>query len=132
MADLRQIADELYGLVPGSFTAERNARAKEIRTEGDRDLAAAVARLPRPSVAAWAANLLVRERADQVDQVVSSGRCSARRRRTWIRPPSRPSAPSAGRWWQRSARRRLGWPPRTDSPSAAQRSRSWSTRCRRR
>jgi hypothetical protein len=73
VADLRQIADELYGLVPGSFTAERNARAKEVRSSGDRDLAAAVGRLPRPSVAAWAANLLVRERADQVDQVVALG-----------------------------------------------------------
>jgi hypothetical protein len=73
VADLRQIADELYGLAPGSFTAERNARAKDARSAGDRELATAIGHLPRPSVAAWAANLLVRERADQVEQVLALG-----------------------------------------------------------
>jgi hypothetical protein len=72
-AGLQELADELYGLNPSDFTAQRNARAKEIRSAGDRELSALVGRLPKPSVAAWAANLLVRERADQIGDVLSLG-----------------------------------------------------------
>ncbi|WP_210480184.1 hypothetical protein [Naasia sp. SYSU D00948] len=72
-ADLQQVADELYSLPLPQFTAERNARAKEMRSGGDRALAAEIARLPKPSVAAWAANTLVRERGDQVGDVLSLG-----------------------------------------------------------
>src|SRR5215218_2396392 len=72
-AGLQELADELYGLTPADFTARRNARAKEVRAEGNRDLAAVVGKLPKPSVAAWAANLLVRERADQIGDVLSLG-----------------------------------------------------------
>ncbi|WP_210508411.1 hypothetical protein [Naasia sp. SYSU D00057] len=72
-AGLQELADELYGLTPSDFTAQRNARAKEVRAAGDRDLAALVAKLPKPSVAAWGANLLVRERADQIGDVLSLG-----------------------------------------------------------
>ena len=70
---LRAVADELYGLRPQEFTAARSAAEKKARAEGDRDLAAAVKALRRPSVAAWAVNLLVRERADLVRQVVELG-----------------------------------------------------------
>lgn len=70
---MRGIADELYGLVPAAFTAERNARVKELRSRGDKALAALVGRLPKPSVAAWAANTLVRERAGEIGDVLSLG-----------------------------------------------------------
>jgi hypothetical protein len=43
------------------------------RTAGDRELAAAVGRLRRPTLAAWAVNLLARERAGLLDQVTSLG-----------------------------------------------------------
>ena len=70
---LRAVADDLYGLRPGEFTAARSAAEKQARNDGDRQLAAAVKALRRPSVAAWAVNLLVRERRDLVTQVVELG-----------------------------------------------------------
>ena len=41
---IEDVADELYGLAPEDFTAARNARAKAARTDGDRELTAAVVR----------------------------------------------------------------------------------------
>jgi hypothetical protein len=73
MADLRGIADHLYGLRPDEFTAARTAAEKSARAEGNRELAAAVKALRRPAVAAWAVNLLVRRRAELVEQVVELG-----------------------------------------------------------
>jgi hypothetical protein len=70
---LRAVADDLYSLRPADFTAARTAAEKRARTAGDRALAAAVKALRRPSVAAWAVNLLVRERGDLVGQVVALG-----------------------------------------------------------
>lgn len=75
MADpLLQIADELYGLPPGEFTAARDARARELKADpATRELAQRVKALRRPSVPAWAVNLLVRREAEQVDQVLRVG-----------------------------------------------------------
>ena len=73
MTALVDVADELYSLVPGDFTAARNARAKELKASGERDLAVEVARLPKPSVAAWAANLLIRTRPDRMRDVLALG-----------------------------------------------------------
>jgi len=70
---LVDVADELYSLLPGEFTAARNARAKELKAGGERELAAEVARLPKPSVAAWAANLLIRTRPNQMRDVLALG-----------------------------------------------------------
>ena len=51
MADpLARETRKLYGLPPSEFTAARNTRAKELRKD-DPELAAAVAALPKPSVA---------------------------------------------------------------------------------
>lgn len=63
------IAAELYGLIPAEFTAARNAAAKSLEP-ADR---AVVMAFPRPSVAAWVVNLLVRQRPDQIDQVLELG-----------------------------------------------------------
>ena len=72
MADqeLVEIADDLYALPLGEFTAARDARAKELKGS---DLAAPVKALKKPSLAAWVVNLLVRRDAEQVDQVLSLG-----------------------------------------------------------
>lgn len=51
------IARELYVLPPAQFTAARNARASAV----DRDVAARVKALRKPTVAAWAVNLLTRD-----------------------------------------------------------------------
>ena len=74
MADeLAAVADELYALPPEGFVAERDARAKQLRTDGDRDLAADVKALPRPTAAAWLLNQLARLQPDAVQELVSLG-----------------------------------------------------------
>ena len=70
---LRAVAHELYGLRPEEFTAARTAAEKQARADGDRELAAVVKALRRPAIGAWAVNLLVRRRAELVDQVVELG-----------------------------------------------------------
>lgn len=63
---LDEVADELYGLPPEEFTAARNRYENQARQAGDRELAAHVHSLTKPSVAAWLANQLVRERRDEL------------------------------------------------------------------
>jgi hypothetical protein len=56
-SDLDAIAAELYALPPADFTAARNREAGM----ADRSIAAQVKALRKPTVAAWAVNLLARE-----------------------------------------------------------------------
>ncbi|GAA0255101.1 hypothetical protein GCM10009539_45380 [Cryptosporangium japonicum] len=70
---LDDIADELYALDPGSFTAARLAREKEARAAGDRDLAAQIKALRKPSMSAWLTNQLVRERREQIEPLLALG-----------------------------------------------------------
>ncbi|MDQ0729444.1 hypothetical protein [Arthrobacter sp. B1I2] len=60
---LADIADRLYGGALDDFVAARAAAAKDAARE-DKDLAAAVRAMPKPSVAAWAVNMLVRNRPE--------------------------------------------------------------------
>ena len=71
MAELLEIADELYALPQEDFTPARDAKAKELKAE--KELAAAVKQLKKPSVAAWVVNLFVRREAEQVEQVIAVG-----------------------------------------------------------
>lgn len=71
--DLTTLAAELYGLTPPEFTAARDARVSEARQAGDKDLAAALKKLRRPSAAAWMANMLVRERGADIDHLIGLG-----------------------------------------------------------
>jgi len=68
-----EAADELYGLTPAEFTAARDARAKELRSGGDREAANAVKALRRPTVAAWALNQLSRQRGDDLEELLAAG-----------------------------------------------------------
>lgn len=70
--DLVALADRLYAVPPGEFTALRDASAKEAGRSG-KQAAAAVRALRKPTVAAWALNLLVRREAEQIDQVLALG-----------------------------------------------------------
>lgn len=70
MAELLEIADELYGLPLAEFTPARDARVRELKGT---DLAKQVKALRKPSVAAWVVNLLVRRESEQVEQVLSVG-----------------------------------------------------------
>jgi hypothetical protein len=67
------IADELYAALPSAFTADRDAAAKAAAADGDKDLGKQVKALRKPSVAAWAVNLLVRRESDQIGQVLAVG-----------------------------------------------------------
>ena len=71
--DVDEVAAELYGLPPRDFVAARDARAKEAKADGDADAARAISVLRRPTVVAWLANLLVRERPDQVEPLLELG-----------------------------------------------------------
>lgn len=74
MADpLLRETEKLYGLPVAEFTPARNARAKELRKD-DPELAAAVGKLPKPSVAAAAVNELVREDPSEVRALVQAGK----------------------------------------------------------
>ena len=79
--DLEVIANELYGCKPDEFVAERDAAVAQAREDGDRDLARAIGKLRRPTRAAWLANLLARERADQLEGLLglASGLVDAQR-----------------------------------------------------
>jgi hypothetical protein len=70
---LADAADELYALVPGEFTAARNASAKAAKTAGDRSFADELSRLQKPSAAAWGVNMLVRHRSAEIDQLLELG-----------------------------------------------------------
>ena len=52
--------DALYAGDPAAFVAARDALAKELRAGGDREAAARVKALRRPSVAAWYVNIAAR------------------------------------------------------------------------
>ena len=71
--DLNQIVDELYGLAPADFTGRRDQLSAETKKAGDRDLAAAIKALRRPSAAAFAVNLMARTRGDRIDALIDLG-----------------------------------------------------------
>lgn len=72
-ANLAAAADELYALPPGEFRAARDERAAQARAAGDRELAAAIRKLRRPTVSAWLANQLARAAGDQVAELLHLG-----------------------------------------------------------
>jgi uncharacterized phage infection (PIP) family protein YhgE len=71
--DLDEIVDELYGLPPEEFTAARNTAAKQAKSDGDAGLSDQVKALAKPTVAAWLANQLARERADELESLALLG-----------------------------------------------------------
>ena len=68
-ARLVAVAEGLYAGSAEEFTDARNAVAKA--SKEDKELAAAVKKLKKPSVAAWAVNLLVRRESAQIDSVLA-------------------------------------------------------------
>lgn len=57
---LTQAAADLYALPPADFTAARDELARQARSAGQRDDAAVIKKLARPTVSAWLVNQLVR------------------------------------------------------------------------
>ena len=70
--ELVEVAQELYGLMPGEFIGARNAYAKEAKAE-DKALAQRIQQLRKPSAAAWVVNVLVRHRHEQMTQLLDVG-----------------------------------------------------------
>ena len=65
--------DDLYGVPLDRFVPERAALVRALRSAGEREQAAAVAALRKPSVAAWAVNQLVRTHRAEVDGLLRAG-----------------------------------------------------------
>jgi hypothetical protein len=70
---LDQLADRLYALPPADFVPTRDEAAKAARSAGDRPRAAAIAKLRRPTVAAWLVNLLALRRPDELGELLALG-----------------------------------------------------------
>jgi hypothetical protein len=67
VTDLPTAAQQLQAVPLEDFVAARKRLVKELRDGGDRDAAAALAKLPKPTPPAWALNQLAREEPDLVD-----------------------------------------------------------------
>jgi hypothetical protein len=74
-------ARDLYAQPPDGFIAARDALVKELKGAGRDDDAAAVKKLRRPSVVAWAVNRAAREAPDQVVALREAGQALRRAQR---------------------------------------------------
>jgi hypothetical protein len=61
VTDLQDAVDQLQAVPLEDFVAERKRLAKELRSAGDREAAAELAKLSKPSAPAWALNHVARE-----------------------------------------------------------------------
>jgi hypothetical protein len=68
-----EVADELYGLSPADFTAARDDRARQARAAGQRDEAAAIKKLARPTASAWLVNQLTRAAPEEIARLAAVG-----------------------------------------------------------
>ncbi|MFF4763152.1 hypothetical protein [Streptomyces sp. NPDC001292] len=91
--DLESVAAELYTLHPTQFVGARTARVDEALAAGNAVLAAQIAALKRPTLSAWASNLLVHSEPKQVARLLRLGgglrQAHQKRARTQLRRLSR-------------------------------------------
>ncbi|MDP9301956.1 MAG: hypothetical protein M3P43_13855, partial [Actinomycetota bacterium] len=71
--DARVRARELYGLAPEGFIEGRDALAGRLADEDEPELAAAIKKLRKPTVVAWAVNAASRERPADVAALLRAG-----------------------------------------------------------
>ncbi len=71
--DVVAAAEAVYAVPPATFTAERKARSAAARAVGNRDLAARIAALPKPSASAALVNRLVHDADDDLVAVLRLG-----------------------------------------------------------
>ncbi len=72
-APLDDEVSRLYALPLAEFTAQRDALAKRLRADGDRDAAAEVKALKKPNLAAWAINQAVRSDPKAAEGLIEAG-----------------------------------------------------------
>ncbi|MGY2007563.1 hypothetical protein ACW9HJ_10320 [Nocardia gipuzkoensis] len=70
---VEDVAHDLYGLAPAEFVAARADRAAEAAQAGDKQLAAAIGKLRKPTLTAWAANMLARAAPGEVADLLRLG-----------------------------------------------------------
>lgn len=66
-------AEDLYRLPPEDFTAARDAAAKQAKAEGDKQAAAALKALRKPSASAHLVNLLAAQDGELLDSLLALG-----------------------------------------------------------
>lgn len=71
--DVDAVADQLYRLDPSDFVAARASFVQQARAAKQRDAAAAIAGLKKPTTVGWLVNLLAHERPGEVDSVLTLG-----------------------------------------------------------
>ena len=71
--ELTDVLSDLYLRAPAEFVAVRAARVGTARDDGDAELARRIAKLPKPSTAAWLSNLLAARRAADLDGISDLG-----------------------------------------------------------
>jgi len=71
--NLAEVAAELYALPLGDFIAARTGRAKQARADGEKNLAAQIGKLTKPTTSAWAVNTLGRQAPAELDRALDLG-----------------------------------------------------------
>jgi hypothetical protein len=71
--DFDEAADELYGVSPEDFVVTRDGLAAAARSGGDAELSRRIAALRRPTLSAWALNLLARESPEEIASLLEVG-----------------------------------------------------------
>jgi hypothetical protein len=79
---LAEIADELYALPPAQFVAARDERARAARVSGQREDAAEIRKLARPTTSAWLVNQLSRDAAAPLGRLLTLGEALQQAQRT--------------------------------------------------
>src|SRR5262245_48238184 len=64
--------NELFGLDPDEFVSARDRLAKQMRTDGEREEAASIKALRRPTLPLWAVNQVARRDADVASELVAA------------------------------------------------------------
>ena len=73
MADLQSIAGDLYGVPLDEFITTRTERYEAARDDDQKALARQIKALRKPHAAAWALNMMFRERLDLIQDVIDLG-----------------------------------------------------------
>jgi uncharacterized coiled-coil protein SlyX len=73
MVDFEEAASQLYAAPGADFIATRNELAKQLKADGDQLGSTRLKALRKPTVAAWLANLVARERPDELDDLLALG-----------------------------------------------------------
>jgi predicted RNase H-like nuclease (RuvC/YqgF family) len=73
MVDFEEAAAQLYAAPAADFIATRNKLAKELKADGDQLGSTRLKALRKPTVAAWLANLVARQRPDELDDLLALG-----------------------------------------------------------